>query len=216
MSTLKNMKREVAKILLDIKAVTLRPKQPYTYASGIKSPIYCDNRLLISYPEKREIIVQALVTALKGKEFDVLAGIATSGIPWCAWLAKELNKPMIYIRSKGKEHGNENLIEGRINNRQKVIIVEDLISTGGSSIAAVNAVKEAGGIVNDCIAIFTYELESAINKFKKVNCNLLTLTDLKTLVEIAAERNYINPEEKSLVLAWRDNPENWTVKESII
>ena len=163
------MKEEVAKILLDANAVTLRPSQPFTFTSGIKSPIYCDNRLLMSHPKEREIVIKGFLDILKDKQFDLLAGTATAGIPWCAWLAKELNKPMIFIRSKEKAHGKQNIIEGKLTQGDKVIVIEDLISTGGSSVSAVEAVREAGGIVEDCIAIFTYELEKAINKFKEAN-----------------------------------------------
>lgn len=207
------MEKEIAKILLEVNAVNLRPNQPFTFTSGIKSPIYCDNRLLISHPKKRNIIIKAFLNILKEKEFDILAGTATAGIPWCAWLAQKVSKPMIYVRGKAKEHGKENLIEGKIEKGKKVIVVEDLISTGGSSIDAVEAVREAGGIVEDCIAIFTYQLEKAINKFNEAKCNLITLTNFSTLVEVAVENKYIKPEEKLMILSWNKDPENWANKQ---
>ncbi len=206
------MEKEIAKILLDVGAVSLRPNQPFTFTSGIKSPIYCDNRLLISYPKKRNVIIEAFLSILKEKEFDTLAGTATAGIPWCSWLAQKLHKPMIYVRGKAKEHGKENLIEGKLEKGRKVIIVEDLVSTGGSSIDAVGAVREAGGIVEDCIAIFTYQLEKAINKFNEARCNLITLTNFSTLVEVAVENEYIKQEEKLIVFSWNKDPENWANK----
>lgn len=207
------MEKEIAKILLEVNAVILRPNQPFTFTSGIKSPIYCDNRLLMSYPKKRNVIIETFLNILKEKEFDILAGTATAGIPWSSWLAQKLNKPMIYIRGKAKEHGKENLIEGKLEKGKRVIVVEDLISTGGSSIDAVEAVREAGGIVEYCIAIFTYQLEKAINKFNERKCNLITLTNFSTLVEVAVENEYIKPEEKSIVFSWNKDPENWANKQ---
>ena len=206
------MEEIIAKILLDAQAVVLNSKRPFTYSSGIKSPVYCDNRILMSFPEKREAIIRAFLDKIKGKEFDVIAGIATAGIPWCTWLAKELNKPMIYVRGKAKEHGKENQIEGKMSKNQKIIVIEDLVSTGSSSIFAIEAIKQAGGVVEDCMAIFTYELDSSIRKFKEVNCNLTTLTNFTTLIKVASEINYIKPEEKSIILSWKENPEEWEKK----
>ena len=193
------MEKEVAKILLEGGAVTLSPTKPYTYASGIKSPIYCDNRVLMAYHDKRKKIVEYFVEVIKEmEEFDVLAGTATAGISWAAWIADKLEKPMIYIRGKSKEHGKQKLIEGNLEQGQKVLIVEDLISTGGSSIAAVEAVREFGAEVTGCIAIFTYELEKSKNKFEEAKCKLVTLSNFSTLVEIASETNCINEEDKEV------------------
>lgn len=204
--------KEVAKILLEAKAVTLSPKEPYTFVSGIKSPIYCDNRLLISYPEKREAIVLSFLEKIKDLEFDIVAGTATAGISWAAWIAKELKKPMAYIRGEKKEHGKGNQIEGKIEKGQKVLIIEDLISTGGSSFSAVEAVREVGAIVTDCVAIFTYEMEKANKKFQEGNCNLITLSNFSALAETAVEFNFINADEKETVLEWNKSPAEWGKK----
>lgn len=209
------MERDIAKILLDVNAVALRPKEPFTYVSGIRSPIYCDNRLLMSYPEQREVVLKAFLEKLKDKEFDLLAGTATAGIPWCSWIAKELNKPMIYVRDKAKEHGKGNAIEGKLEKGQRVIVVEDLISTGGSSVSVVEEIRKAGGIVNECVAIFTYELEKSASKFKEANCIVTTLTNFSTLTEVASESGYIKPDEKSLVLGWKNDPESWAEKSGL-
>jgi|SRR3989344_61004 len=203
------MEKEAALILLKINAVSLRPKEPFTFASGIKSPIYCDNRILMSYPNERNIIVNYFLDVLKSKEFDVLAGTSTAGIPWCAWLAKELGKPMIYVRGKAKEHGKENLIEGKLDSGKKVIVVEDLISTGGSSVGVVEAVRSSGGIVEECVAIFSYQFEKAKKCFEEAKCRLTTLTNFEVLVNVAAEGNYIKLEDKELVLEWNKDPGKW-------
>jgi orotate phosphoribosyltransferase len=191
--------KEVAKILLGIKAVTLNP------------PIYCDNRLLMSYPEKRKKIIDHFVEVIRERnlDFDVVAGIASSGIPHAAWLAERLGKPMIYIRKKTKEHGKENLIEGKLEKGQKVIIIEDLISTGGSSVNGVEAVRNQGGVVEHCLAIFTYEMEKAKKNFRNAKCELIALSNFTTLIEIASETNYINPGDKQKILEWNKDPENW-------
>lgn len=204
-------KEETAKILLKIKAVTLRTKPPYKWVSGILAPIYTDNRLLISYPKERKIIVDFFIKTIKQKNLkpDVIAGIATSGIPWAAWIADKLNLPMIYIRSKQKGHGKQNLIEGKLEKNQNVIIIEDLISTGRSSINGVEAVKSANCKVLVTLAIFTYELEKSKQDFKKAKANLITLTNFTTLADVAIKENYINENEKKNILEWSKNPEKW-------
>ncbi len=208
------MKKQVAEILLKIKAVTLNAKEPYRYVSGILSPIYCDNRLLMSYPEERTKIRDFFLELIKENnlEFDVVAGVATSGIPHAAWIADKLNKPMIYVRGKAKEHGKTNQIEGKLEKGQKVLVIEDLVSTGGSSVRAVNAVKEAGGEVVCCLAIFTYEMEKAKKQFEEANCKLLTLSNFSTLVGVASENNYITEEEKNKVIEWNKMPADWGKK----
>jgi len=205
------MKKAVAEILLKVKAITLNPNKPYRFVSGILSPIYCDNRLLMSYPNERKKIVDFFIKIIKENKlkFDLVGGIATSGICWAAWISEKLNKPMIYIRSKTKEHGKENLVEGKLEKGQKVLVVEDLVSTGGSSLRAVNAVREQGGIVKDCVAIFTYEMKKAINGFKDDKCNLFALSDFTTLIEVATKENYIKEEDKEKVLEWNKNPGEW-------
>ena len=203
--------KEIANILLGIRAITLSPSKPYRFVSGIFSPIYCDNRLLMSYPEKRKKIIDYFVEVIRERnlDFDVVAGIASSGIPHAAWIAERLGKPMIYIRKKTKEHGKENLIEGKLEKGQKVVIVEDLISTGSSSVNGVEAVRDQGGIVENCLAIFTYEMEKAKENFRNAKCELIPLSDFTTLIEVASERNYIKPEERLKTLEWNKDPQNW-------
>ncbi|NQV08750.1 orotate phosphoribosyltransferase [Candidatus Woesearchaeota archaeon] len=208
------MDKDVAKILLEIKAVTLSPNKGYRYASGILSPIYCDNRLLMSYPDKRKQVVDYFIKKIKQNnlEFDVIAGTATAGIPHAAWISDKLNKPMIYIRSASKEHGKENRIEGKLENGQKVLVIEDLVSTGGSSVSAVEAVKQAGGVVEECIAIFSYEMEKATQRFEQAECKLLTLTNFSTLVDVASKEDYITNQDKEIILQWNKDPQGWGKK----
>ena len=203
------MKEEVAELLLKIKAVSLSINRPYRFASGILSPIYCDNRQLMSYPEEREIILDYFLEIIKKINFDIIAGTESAGIPWAAWISQRLEKPMIFVRKKTKEHGKQNLIEGRLKEGKKVLVIEDLISTGGSSIAAINAIRDAGGIVDYCVAIFEYNFEEALTNFEKVECKYITLSDFKTLVKVAIEEDYINEKDKGLVLSWSKDPHNW-------
>ena len=202
----------ISKLLLQINAVTLRPSNPYKFVSGILSPIYCDNRLILSYPEKRAAIINAFLELIKDKKliFEIIAGVATSGIPYAALIADKLRKPMVYVRSDAKEHGKGNIIEGKLEKGRKVLLVEDLISTGKSSIAAVKALRNQGVIVNDCIAIFTYNFRSAENNFETNKCNLHTLSDFKILVEVASKEGYIKEHEIKNVLEWSKNPEKWS------
>ncbi|MFO7872627.1 MAG: orotate phosphoribosyltransferase [Candidatus Undinarchaeales archaeon] len=204
-------KKEIAEILLDIGAVILRPNEPFIFTSGIKSPIYCDNRLLMSHVEERREIIDSFEELLKekGVAFDVIAGTATAGIPHAAWLSERENSKMIYVRSSKKGHGKENKIEGVLQKDQKVLVVEDLVSTGGSSIEAVQSVRDAGGIVDYCIAIFTYGLEKAEKRFDEADCNLITLTDFETLIETALERGDISKVEKKELEKWQSDPDNW-------
>ena len=203
--------KKVASALLEIKAVTLSTDPPYTWTSGIKAPIYCDNRLLMSYPEKRQLVRDIFVDLIKEKniEFDVIAGVATSGIPHAAWIAETLDRPMIYVRGKAKGHGRENVIEGELEKGKKVLVIEDLISTGGSTLHVVEEVRKAGGVVEDCLAIFTYEFTKAKKAFSEANATLYALSNFSTLVGVAAEEKYIDPAEKDLVLEWSEDPENW-------
>ncbi|MFH1426701.1 MAG: orotate phosphoribosyltransferase [Candidatus Kerfeldbacteria bacterium] len=202
---------EIAKLLLDIKAVALNTEEPFRYTSGILSPIYCDNRLVISYPDKREVVIQAFLDLIREQnlEFDVVGGTATAGIPHAAWIADRLKKPMIYIRGKEKGHGKKNRIEGVIKKGQTVLIVEDLISTGGSSVDAGLAVREEGGVVIDCIAIFTYEMQKARAAFSEADIQLHTLTNFSTLVDVASANGYIKKDEQEKILAWNKDPQAW-------
>lgn len=205
-----NRATEIAKILLSIKAVTLNFQRPYRYSSGLLSPIYCDNRLIISYPEKRKIAISALLHLIKENnlQFDVIAGAETAGIPHAAWIADRLNVPMVYVRDKAKNHGKKNQIEGRLKQGQKVLVVEDLVSVGKSAIAA-SLVLRQFATVKDCITIFSYQLSKAQQNFAEAKLNYYTLSDFKTLIKVAITEGYITEEEKKKALAWNNNPENW-------
>ena len=205
---------EVAEILLKAKAIILRPQEPFTFASGILSPIYCDNRLLLSKINEREQIVDYYLKKIEetGIEADVIAGVATASIPWAALIAEKMKKPMIYIRKANKDHGRENLIEGGIEKGQSVLVVEDLVSTGGSSLKAVEAVRSAGGVVGKCLAIFTYEMEKAKSGFEQAECELITLSNFSTLIKVAAEKGYIKEEEINMLQEWSKNPSEWGTK----
>lgn len=206
-----NNPKEIAKSLLEIKAVTISMNPPYTWTSGIKAPIYCDNRLLMSYPEKRKQVKDMFLELISENniEFDVIAGVATSGIPHAAWLAEAFDKPMIYVRGKAKGHGKENAIEGILERGKKVLVIEDLISTGGSTLHVVEEIRKAGGVVDNCLAVFTYEFEKAKKAFKEAQTNLNTLTNFITLIEVATEEKYLDLTDKDTVLEWSKNPEEW-------
>ncbi len=205
------MADRIAEILLEVNAVMLRTKPPFRWASGILSPIYTDNRLLMSYPKEREFIVNSFIKLIKKNKikFDGFAATATAGIPWAAWLSQKMKKPMIYVRSETKEHGKENLVEGKIEESKAYIVVEDLISTGSSSLNTINAVREKAGIVEYCIAIFTYELEKAKINFETTNVKLLTLTNFTSLVKIALKQKYIAREQLTHIMDWKKHPEGW-------
>lgn len=202
---------KVAEFLLQIKAVKLQPNQPFTWASGWNSPIYCDNRVTLSYPNIRTFIRQSYSEAILqgfGKP-DVIAGVATGGVPQGALVAQELGLPFIYVRSSAKEHGMGNQVEGHFEAGQKVVLVEDLISTGGSSIKAIDALKAAGMDVKGLIATFTYGFKVADDNFKKTNCPYITLTNYDFLVEEALKKSYINENDLQSLREWKDQPENW-------
>ena len=202
---------KIAGLLLECEAVSLNPKEPYTWASGIKSPIYCDNRITMSYPAVRKEIAKGLADIIRKfyPETEVIAGTATAGIPHAAWVAEELNLPMIYIRSKAKGHGKQNQIEGRLTEGQKVVCIEDLISTGGSVIDAASAVQQAGGVVVGCAAIFSYQLDTAMDNFQKADLPIYTLSNYSALIKAAVEKGIIKSEDKMLLNEWRDNPAEW-------
>jgi orotate phosphoribosyltransferase len=199
----------VAANLLQINAVKLSPQNPFTWASGIKSPIYCDNRLILSYPDVRTFIIESFVEKSKSFTFDIVAGVATAGIPHGALLADRLHKPFIYVREKAKSHGRQNQIEGILTEGAKVLVIEDLISTGGSSLKAVEAVREAGGEVAGILAIFTYGFDKAKQLFNASDCPFETLTDYDTLLLQAIEHNYIAADALDTLKMWRQNPETW-------
>ena len=201
----------LAKKLLGVSAVKLQPKNPFTWASGWKSPIYTDNRKTLSFPEVRSFVKVELTRLIKEKfaEFDVIAGVATGAIAQGALIADELNMPYVYIRSAAKDHGMGNLIEGEIKPGQKVVVVEDLISTGGSSLKAVEAVRQAGCEVVGMVAIFTYGFPLAEEKFKEAGVTLYTLSNYNAVLEAAAETGYINSEDIETLKVWRENPSQW-------
>lgn len=200
------LSNEIARDLLDIKAVQIKTDGFFTWTSGIKSPIYCDNRLTMSYPHIRKKIVKAFVEKLAkmDEQPDVIAGCATAGIPHAAWLADELNLPMIYVRSSAKGHGKGNQIEGNIEKGQKVLLIEDLISTGGSSIQAAKAIISEGAEVISTFAIFTYGLEKSLSQFNNLKVPLFTITSFDKLVMALVEDSVINESDRSKLLAWRD------------
>ncbi|GCF93700.1 orotate phosphoribosyltransferase [Enterococcus florum] len=208
---MRTVAENIAKDLLKIEAVFLSPDEPFTWASGIKSPIYCDNRITMSYPEVRREIAKGLAEEIKANypDAEVIAGTATAGIPHAAWVAELLDLPMVYIRSKAKDHGKGNQIEGRIAEGQKMVVIEDLISTGGSVLEAAEAAKREGADVLGVAAIFTYELDKGVEKFKAAEMPLLTLTNYSTLIEIALKEDYINEEQLNLLKKWRKDPEHW-------
>jgi orotate phosphoribosyltransferase len=204
-SDLQQLSRRIAASLLRIEAVALRPHQPFTWTSGIKSPIYCDNRLTMSYPDIRDQIADGFAQLIRAHhpEAEVVAGTATAGIPHAAWVAQKLGLPMIYVRDKAKGHGKENLIEGVVKPGQKVVVIEDLISTGGSSLKAALAVNDAGAQALGVLAIFSYKLDKAANAFAAAGMPLHTLSDYPTLLDVAVEQGAVRSEDLELLRAWR-------------
>ena len=207
------MERIVAKALLDIKAVFLRPEEPFVWASGIKSPIYCDNRLILTAPEARNTVENALAETIRQEypDCEVLMGTSTAGIPHAAIVGHILGLPMGYVRSGNKDHGRNNRIEGRLEPGQKVVVVEDLISTGGSCIEVVEALREAGAQVLGIVSIYTYGMQKGLDRLAAANVRNVSLTNFDTTVEVAAEEGYIRPEDKERLIAFRNNPsdESW-------
>ena len=206
-----DIKHEVARSLLSIEAVFLRPQEPFTWASGIKSPIYCDNRLILTAPEARDLVERAIAETVRREypQAQVLMGTATAGIAHAAIAAYLLGLPMGYVRSSSKDHGRQNRIEGKLVPGQKVVVVEDLISTGGSSLKAVAALREAGFEVVGMVASFTYGFPIAEQAFKEAGVKLVTLTDYPHVVEKALETGYIKEEDVPMLHEWRKDPANW-------
>lgn len=202
---------KVAEFLLQIKAVKLQPNNPFTWASGWKSPIYCDNRITLSHPSVRTYIRQKLAQLIQEEygAVDVIAGVATAGIPQGVLVAQELGLPFIYVRAKAKEHGTGSLIEGEIIEGQRVAVIEDLISTGKSSLQAVDALRAAGLSVAGLVAIFTYGFDKADENFAAAKCRYVTLSNYSSLIEFAAEHSYIADNDISLLNTWRENPAEW-------
>ena len=201
---------EVARRLLEIKAVKLNPRDPFTWASGILSPIYCDNRISLSHPAVRTFLKNCLAEQSRTfGPFDVVSGVATAGIAHGALLADTLDLPFVYVRSSAKDHGRRNLIEGEIHAGQRVLVIEDLISTGGSCLVAAEALREAGCEVVGVLAIFQYGFEKARTAFAAKNLPFATLTDYNTLVQEAAASGYIDTQDQQILEQWRENPEGW-------
>lgn len=207
------MEKKIAEQLLKIKAVFLRPEEPFVWASGIKSPIYCDNRLILSAPESRDIVEQAIADKVKAEfpEVESLMGTSTAGIAHAALAAAILNLPMGYVRGEAKSHGRNNRIEGRLEPGTKVVVIEDLISTGGSAVEVVEALREAGAEVLGIVSIFTYGMKKGLDRLAAANVRNFSLSNLDALVEVAAEQGYIAPEWKERILKFRENPsdESW-------
>ena len=208
--------QRVAKALLDIHAVTLNPDQPFTWASCLKSPIYTDNRLTISYPEVRQAIFNGMVEQIKlhFSEADVIAGTATAGIPHAAWVAQNMELPMIYVRTKPKDHGQGKQIEGVLKEGQKVVVIDDLISTGGSVLNAVRAVNNAGGKVIGVVSVFTYDLPAAEQNFMANGLKYYSVTDYMTLIKVAKENNQISADHLKSLQEWRKDPLSWSKEQA--
>ena len=207
------MKTEIAKGLLSIEAVFLRPEEPFTWASGIKSPIYCDNRLTLTAPEVRTKVEEGLVATIKEHfpECEVVMGTSTAGIAHAAIVGHLMNIPMGYVRGSAKDHGRTNQIEGKLLPGQKVVVVEDLVSTGGSAVETVEVLRTAGAEILGIASIFTYGMKKGLDRFAQHNVKNVRLCDLDALVEVAADTGYIKAEDKERILKFRDNPsdEGW-------
>ncbi|WP_139997991.1 orotate phosphoribosyltransferase [Paenibacillus paridis] len=209
--TVAELPNEIAKSLFEIEAVALRPNDLFTWTSGIKSPIYCDNRLTMTYPAIRDLVAEGFASIIREQypDAEVIAGTSTAGIPHAAWVAQKLNLPMAYIRDKAKGHGKQNQIEGRVLPGQKVVVIEDLISTGGSSLKAALAVREAGAEVLAVLAIFTYEFATAIQAFETEQVPLATLSNYSALIQTALELGKVAPEDVASLQAWRQDPQSF-------
>ena len=211
---METLERLFAEKLLKVKAIKLQPANPFTWASGWKSPIYCDNRKTLSYPSLRNFVkieISRLILEKFG-QVDAIAGVATGAIPQGAMVADELKLPFVYVRSKPKDHGLENLIEGELRPGMKVVVIEDLVSTGGSSLKAVEALRQNGCEVIGMVASFTYGFQVAVEAFKAANVKLLTLTNYEAVLKVALDTDYIAEEDIEVLQAWRKDPANWNVK----
>lgn len=208
---MKTLEKLFAEKLLKIKAIKIQPENPFTWASGWKSPFYCDNRKTLSYPSLRNFVKLEIsrIVLEKFGEVDAIAGVATGAIPQGALVAEELNLPFVYVRSTPKDHGLENLIEGELRPGMKVVVIEDLISTGGSSLKAVEAIRRDGCEVIGMVAAYTYGFDVAAEAFKKAKVNLITLTNYEAVLEAALKSEYIKEEDISVLQAWRKDPSHW-------
>lgn len=204
---------KVAEILLDIGAVLFSRNRPFKFDSGILSPVYTDNRLIISHPKEREIIVDLLIQKVREIGIpDVVAGTATAGIPHAAFIAQKLRIPMVYVRSEPKSHGRGNQVEGQIKRGQKVLVIEDLVSTAGSSVRVIEALRKLGAKVTDELAIFTYRMKESEDNLKKANVQLHVLTDFETATNVAVKKGYLKSDQVKVTLNWAKNPRTWGKK----
>lgn len=208
---MESVEKIVAKQLLEVKAVKLNVENPFTWASGWKSPIYCDNRKILSYPATRKVVYESFVEIINKhfKDVDVIAGVATGAIAYGMLVAEAMGKPFVYVRPKPKDHGTGSQIEGELPRGAKVVVVEDLISTGGSSLSAVDCLQKSGAVVLGMVAIFTYNFIRARRAFEYANVELHTLSHYEALLEEAVAENYIKQEDMEVLKQWRINPENW-------
>jgi len=212
MNRMSEIEEKIAEFLLQIKAIKLEPKNPFTWASGLKSPIYCDNRITLSYPTIRTYIRQKFSEVIH-EEFgsvDMISGVATAGIPQGVLVAQDLGVPFTYVRASAKSHGRQNLIEGEVVDGQRVVVIEDLISTGKSSLAAVQALREAGCNVVGLVSIFTYQLPVAEQNFKEAKCRLISLSNYDALIKYALEHQFITEADFTHLEDWRLDPEKWS------
>ncbi|NGP89956.1 orotate phosphoribosyltransferase [Fodinibius halophilus] len=202
---------EIALDLLNINAVILRPNDPFTWSSGWNSPIYCDNRLTMRYPKIRKKIAQKLVAFISEEypDIDVITGTATAGIPHAAWVSENMDKPMSYVRAKAKAYGLGNQIEGGIQKGESTVVIEDLISTGGSAMSVVEALRFVGVNIEAVLSIFTYGFDKAIQRFEETDVTVYSLTDYPTLIQVASENDYVDASDLKTLGEWRQNPETW-------
>ncbi len=208
---MENVEKTIAKQLLDISAVKLNPEHPFTWASGWKSPIYCDNRKMLTYPAERKVVVEAFVEVIRRhfKDVDVIAGVATGAIAWGIMVAEALNKPFVYVRPKPKDHGTQSQVEGDLKPNQRVVVVEDLISTGTSALSAASAIHHSNAIILGMVAIFSYNFISARRAFEYADVELHTLCNYDSLLEEAVNENYIKSADLDVLKEWRINPSTW-------
>ncbi len=202
---------QIANALLGINAVSINFNKPflYTFVSGIKGPMYCDNRRLLSHPKKRRMLINEFVKVAKKLKFDVVGGVSTGGIPWAALVAEKLNKPMIYIRPEPKGYGRKRQIEGDFKKGSKILLIEDLISTGSSAISAIRAIRKNNGSVSDCIFIFTYEFDISKKNFSKIKCKMHPLLTFSDLVQIATKQGYLKKNESIKLIKWNEDPKHY-------
>ena len=209
---MKTLEQIFAGKLLKVKAIKLQPTNPFTWASGWKSPFYCDNRKTLSYPELRSFVKleTARIIMERFPEVDAIAGVATGAIPQGALVAQEMGLPFCYVRSEAKSHGLNNQVEGIVPQGASVVVIEDLVSTGKSSLAAVEALREKGASVKGMMAIFTYQLDAATEAFNKANCDLVTISNYESLIQKAVEENYVSDDQMQSLIEWRKSPQAWS------